>query len=93
MKKTVFVTTILLIISVGLFSSPITKNINYPSATTYTVPGGIFQPGDYKDGIYDKENSTNRRFIPYTFLREADVQWEKRVWREIDMREKINQPL
>lgn len=53
----------------------------------------VFQPGDYRDGIYDKENSTNRRFIPYTHLREADVAWERRVWRKIDMREKQNQQL
>lgn len=54
---------------------------------------GVFQPGDYRDGIYDKENSVNRRFIPYTHLREADVTWEKRVWRKLDMREKQNQQL
>ena len=54
---------------------------------------GVFQPGDYRDGIYDKENSLNRRYIPYTFLREGDVAWEKRVWRELDMREKQNQQL
>ena len=54
---------------------------------------GVFQPGDYKDGIYDKENSTNRRYIPYTHLREGDVTWQKRVWRTVDMREKINQQL
>lgn len=54
---------------------------------------GVFQPGDYRDGIYDKENSNNRRFIPYTHLREADVTWEKRVWRKLDMREKQNQQL
>ncbi|WP_317898182.1 type IX secretion system protein PorN/GldN [Aurantibacillus circumpalustris] len=53
----------------------------------------IFQPGDYKDGIYDKENAVNRRFIPYTHLREGDVIWEKRIWRVIDIREKVNQPL
>jgi gliding motility associated protien GldN len=52
---------------------------------------GVFQPGDYRDGVYDKENSVNRRFIPYTHLREADVTWERRVWRTIDIREKINQ--
>lgn len=54
---------------------------------------GVYQPGDYKDGIYDRENAVNRRFIPYTHLREADVTWEKRVWRKIDLREKQNQPL
>lgn len=54
---------------------------------------GVFQPGDYRDGIYDKENSVNRRFIPYTHLREGDVAWEKRVWRRVDMREKQNQQL
>lgn len=53
----------------------------------------IFQPGDYKDGVYDKENAVNRRLIPYTHLREGDVTWEKRIWRIIDVREKINQPL
>lgn len=53
----------------------------------------IFQPGDYKDGVYDKENAVNRRFIPYTHLREGDVTWEKRIWRIIDIREKVNQPL
>ena len=53
----------------------------------------VFQPGDYKDGVYEKENSINRRLIPYTHLREGDVMWEKRVWRVVDMREKLNQQL
>lgn len=61
--------------------------------TNIDAQPSIFQPGDYKDDVYDKENSTNRRVIPYTHLREADVTWEKRVWREIDMREKQNQQL
>ncbi len=62
------------------------------SGGLYAQPG-VFQPGDYKDAIYDKENSVNRRVIPYTHLREGDVNWEKRVWRVVDMREKINQVL
>ena len=61
--------------------------------TNMKAQPSIYQPGDYNDGIYEKENSVNRRFIPYTHLREGDVTWEKRVWREIDMREKQNQQL
>jgi gliding motility associated protien GldN len=53
----------------------------------------VFQPGDYKDAIYEKENAVNIRYIPYSFLREGDVTWEKRVWRRLDMREKMNQSL
>src|SRR3954469_8370957 len=63
------------------------------SASLMVAQQSIFQPGDYKDGVYDKENAVNRRFIPYTHLREGDVTWEKRIWRTLDMREKINQQL
>ena len=49
--------------------------------------------GKFRDGVYDKEHVKARRSIPYTFLREADVMWSKRVWRVIDLREKINHPL
>jgi len=45
------------------------------------------------DGVYIKQHATSRRVIPYTHLREADVMWSKRVWRIMDMREKINHPL
>jgi gliding motility associated protien GldN len=47
----------------------------------------------YPDGVYTKENTRTRRFIPYTHLREADVMWSKRIWRVIDLKEKMNQPL
>lgn len=43
-------------------------------------------------GVYEK-NIGSRKAINYTSLRESDVAWEKRVWRDIDMHEKQNQPL
>jgi len=45
------------------------------------------------DKPWVKENTPTRRVVPYTHVREADVMWHKRVWREIDLREKINHPL
>lgn len=43
-----------------------------------------------QDDIYAKEHVPNRKPIPYKFLREADAMYKKRVWRVIDLREKIN---
>ena len=34
-----------------------------------------------------------RQLIPFTNMREADAMWARRVWREIDLREKFNHPL
>lgn len=45
------------------------------------------------DGVYVKEHIPTKKLIQYTHLREADVMWEKRIWRVIDLREKINFPL
>ncbi len=53
----------------------------------------VFNPPKNPCGIYAKENIGSRNLIPYTHLREGDVAWEKRVWRDIDLREKQNQPL
>lgn len=48
------------------------------------------QPEGVLDGIYKKEHISNRRPIPYAHVREADVWWSKKVWRIIDLREKVN---
>ncbi|PLW93112.1 MAG: gliding motility protein GldN [Marinilabiliales bacterium] len=39
------------------------------------------------------ENSISRVPVPYQHVRKADVFWAKRIWRVIDLREKINHPL
>lgn len=45
------------------------------------------------DGAYIKEHTQTKRVVPYPHIREADVMWSRRVWRVIDLREKINHPL
>lgn len=45
------------------------------------------------DGAYKKEDTKARKPTPLPFVREADIMWKKRVWRVIDLREKMNQPL
>lgn len=53
----------------------------------------VIKPPKYPDGVYTKENTRTKKAISYTHLREADVMWSKRIWRIIDLREKINLPL
>lgn len=45
------------------------------------------------DRVWDKEYTPDRKPVPLAWLRKADVFWAERVWRVIDLREKINQPL
>lgn len=45
-----------------------------------------------RDGIFDKIHSPEKKPVPYAAVREADVVWQKRIWRIIDLRQKINQP-
>lgn len=42
------------------------------------------------DGAYATKDFLNNKVTPYPFLREADVMYRKRIWREIDVREKMN---
>lgn len=46
----------------------------------------------YLDDVVRRTEMFENRVLPYEPLREADVPWEKRVWRIIDVREKINLP-
>lgn len=42
------------------------------------------------DGYYENLDIENRKVIPYAPIRQTDVAFKKRVWREIDLRERIN---
>lgn len=48
-----------------------------------------WQPSLVRDGVYDRVQHVNAP-LEWQHIREADILWKKRVWREIDSREKQN---
>lgn len=44
------------------------------------------------DDIVEKRMTLDHRVLPYSHVRESDIFWEKRIWRVIDVREKMNKP-
>lgn len=73
-----------------------------PGTPPGTLPGGTTNPmnllgeppaGGVLDGAYTPEHIVYRKPIPYVYEREADIMWQRRIWRVIDLREKINHPL
>jgi len=46
----------------------------------------------YVDDIVSKRLIVENRVLPYEPIREADLAWQKKVWRTIDTREKLNLP-
>ncbi len=44
-----------------------------------------------KDALVDAETLINQEPIPLPSIRAADIMWSKRIWREIDFRQKFNQ--
>ncbi|HEY4194774.1 MAG TPA: gliding motility protein GldN [Mucilaginibacter sp.] len=64
------------------------------SDTTKKVAAAPAKPFDRPlDGYYKKVNILSAKVTPYPNLRESDVAYAKRVWREIDTRDKMNQYL
>ena len=57
-----------------------------------SVQLSLAQSPSVLDGAYIKETNLAKRVIPYPDLREADVMYKRRVWQEIDLRQKFNHP-
>jgi hypothetical protein len=74
-------------------NKPVTP-VQQPSSmdTTKKVAALPAKPFDRPlDGYYKKTNILSAKVTPYANLREADVVFQKRIWQEIDVREKMNQ--
>jgi gliding motility associated protien GldN len=70
-----------------LVACTLVVNAQAPNLTNSTKPNATERP---LDGYYKKANVLNARVTPYANLRESDVMFSKRVWREIDVRDKVN---
>jgi len=64
---------------------------NFILGLNWTSSGQVMEAPP-RDGIFDKSAIVELQPIPYVHLREADIVWTKRIWRVVDMREKINLP-
>ena len=77
---------------------PTTSEEEQPS--TFTLPGvaednPLMQDGDFVaplNDIVENNSMRERRVLAYENLREADIMWKRRIWRVIDVKEKINLP-
>jgi gliding motility associated protien GldN len=71
------------------------KKITLLLLTIFTYVG-IYAQGvltiEEMNTVYKKEKHHEKKVQPYAPLRQADVMWSRKIWREIDLRQKINHP-
>lgn len=79
----------LLMGSTGALAQTVTDAAQSGSGSNNEPTSPSWQPSLVRDGAYDRTPHTMRT-LGWQPLREADVLWKKRVWREIDTREKQN---
>lgn len=66
--------------------------VNAQNDTQYITESGTPLEDIYIDGIVKRSLVAEAPVIEYEHVREADVVWEKKIWRIIDVREKMNIP-
>lgn len=79
-------------ICVLLLSVTMTTYAQNPTGVIMTEAGSQDKQEGSIDDIVEKRLTVEKRVLPYETLREADIMWEKRIWRVIDTREKMNLP-
>jgi len=67
---------------------PVVTSTVLADTTKKGIPPNFTPP---LDGYYVKSAVSTAKPTPYPSLREADVVFQKRIWREIDLRERMNQ--
>ncbi|MBL7774901.1 MAG: gliding motility protein GldN [Saprospiraceae bacterium] len=60
--------------------------------TEASDPAPVETPGIPPDDFTERSVVTERPVLPYQPVRESDILWESRIWRIVDVREKMNLP-
>lgn len=81
-------TTALLIATSTAFAQNVTDQA-VKQFNSYDGVNTTWQPSLVTDGVYDRVPHISNP-VGWQSVREADIMWKKRVWREIDTREKQN---
>lgn len=76
-----------LFLFVALVSSTINAQVEDETLTESSI---VEDTSGYLNDIVEREVLKEQRILAYEPIREADIVWEKRVWRIIDVREKMN---
>ena len=98
--KAAYQMVLLLVFTVSTVASAQTPTNPEQQPSTFTLPGAgddnpLMQDGEFEAPMNDIVENTlvrERRVLPYENLREADIMWKRRIWRVIDVQEKINLP-
>jgi len=82
---------------IALLTMPVQVDAQQTGGGTLSPPSGFQsqapQAGrDFPDGGYEKTDSKIKGYIEYPHIRQADVMYKRRIWREMDLRQKFNHP-
>lgn len=81
----------LVVMSLLLFSA-VALSAQLPTDIIMTESGQVDDAKPPLDDIVEKQTIVEKRVLSYDPVREADIMFEKRIWRVIDIREKMNLP-
>jgi gliding motility associated protien GldN len=73
-----------------------TCSLTAQNVNTTVTPGNapVITAYSPSTDVYKTENITpDKKPVPYSYIREADVMWSKDIWRTIDLRHRQNMPL
>lgn len=74
------------------FIMPLTAQIPENIMTESSDPATLTPSVAPVDDVVEKRITSEKPILAYDPVREADIFWEKRIWRVIDVREKMNLP-